>query len=120
MKMLGMFEKLFVRTDEFDESIDAIAFELKISHRSVQRTFHDDLNMHRICLHMVPKILSLEQKEVGMIMSWDLIDMANKGDSFLKKILRSDMPWRFLYESQIKRQLSEWKEKYLQGRKTFA
>ncbi|GBN43012.1 hypothetical protein AVEN_214005-1 [Araneus ventricosus] len=44
-------------------TIDVIAFELGISHGSVHSILHDDLNMHRIRLHMIPKMLSPEQKE---------------------------------------------------------
>ncbi|GBM56255.1 hypothetical protein AVEN_101536-1 [Araneus ventricosus] len=59
--MLSAFEKSCVRTDEL--TIDAIASELGISHGGVHSILHDDLKMHRICLHMVPKMLSPEQKE---------------------------------------------------------
>ncbi|GBO17220.1 hypothetical protein AVEN_188354-1 [Araneus ventricosus] len=61
MKMSIAFEKSCVLTDEL--IIDAIASELGISHGSVHNILHDDLNMHRICFHMVPKMLSPEQKE---------------------------------------------------------
>ncbi|GBL86737.1 Putative uncharacterized protein FLJ37770 [Araneus ventricosus] len=61
MKMLRAFEKSCVQTDEL--TVEAIASELGISHGSVHSILHDDLNMHRICLHMVPKMLSPEQKE---------------------------------------------------------
>ncbi|GBN48741.1 hypothetical protein AVEN_154869-1 [Araneus ventricosus] len=47
-----------VRTDELSS-----ASEIGISHGSFHSSLHDDLNMHRICLHMVPKMLSPEQKE---------------------------------------------------------
>ncbi|GBM37812.1 hypothetical protein AVEN_84521-1 [Araneus ventricosus] len=59
MKMLSAFEKSCMRTDELTTD----ASELGISHGSVHSILHDDLNMHRICLHMVTKILSPEQKE---------------------------------------------------------
>ncbi|GBL99393.1 hypothetical protein AVEN_206802-1 [Araneus ventricosus] len=61
MKILSAFKKSCVRTDEL--TIDAIASELGISHGSVHRILHDDLNMHRIYLHMVPKMLSPVKKE---------------------------------------------------------
>ncbi|GBO12151.1 hypothetical protein AVEN_261098-1 [Araneus ventricosus] len=61
MKMSRAFEKSCVRTDGL--TIDAIASELGISHGSVHSILHDDLSMYRICLHMVPKMLSPEQKE---------------------------------------------------------
>ncbi|GBL62524.1 hypothetical protein AVEN_166243-1 [Araneus ventricosus] len=61
MKMLSAFQKTCVRTDEL--TIDAIASELGFSHGSVHNILHDDLDMHRICLHMVPNMLSPEQKE---------------------------------------------------------
>ncbi|GBN90805.1 hypothetical protein AVEN_115969-1 [Araneus ventricosus] len=57
MKILSAFEKSCVRTDELTS-----ASKIGISHGSVHSSLHDDLNMHRICLHMVPKMLSPEQK----------------------------------------------------------
>ncbi|GBN30921.1 hypothetical protein AVEN_258725-1 [Araneus ventricosus] len=61
MKILSAFEKSCLQTDEL--TIDAIASELRISHGSVHSILHDDLNMHRIFLHMVPRMLSPEKKE---------------------------------------------------------
>ncbi|GBL97763.1 hypothetical protein AVEN_1278-1 [Araneus ventricosus] len=91
-------------------TIDAIASELGILW-SVHSILHDDLNMHHICLHMVPKMLSPEQKEARVNMCRDSIDMADEDDSFLKKIVTGDETWCFLYDPQTKRQSSEWKAK---------
>ena len=71
-------------------SFDAIASELGILHSSVHRILHDDLNMHCVCLHIVHKMLSLEQKEVKMDICRDLTDIANEDGSFLKKIMTND------------------------------
>ncbi|GBO15495.1 Putative uncharacterized protein FLJ37770 [Araneus ventricosus] len=45
--------------------------ELGISHGSGHSILHDDLNMRRICLHMVPKMLSPEQKEQCQTQCYD-------------------------------------------------
>ena len=74
-------------------SIDAIASELWIWHRTDRSILHDDLFMHSVCLHMVPKMLSLEQNEVRMNAFRHLIDMANENNIFLKKPVTSDMTW---------------------------
>ncbi|XP_054709237.1 protein GVQW3-like [Uloborus diversus] len=88
-------------------NIDTIASELGISLGSVHSILHNDLNMHRVCLHMVPKMLSPEQKEMRVTMSRDLIGMADADDSFLRKIITGDETWCFLYDSQTKRQSAE-------------
>ncbi|GFQ82196.1 hypothetical protein TNCT_186861 [Trichonephila clavata] len=65
----------------------AIASELGISHGSeyVHRILHDDLNIHCVCLHMVTKMLSHEQKEMKLSLSSDFIDMADEDKGYLKK-----------------------------------
>ena len=73
-------------------TINAIASELGISHESVHSIFYDDLNMHCVCLHMVWKMLSLEQKEVRVNMFRYLIDMTDE----------ENCDRHFLYHSQKK------------------
>ncbi|GFR01391.1 uncharacterized protein TNCT_596231 [Trichonephila clavata] len=71
-------------------TIDAITSELGISQGRGHSILHEDLNMHRVCMHMVPKMLSPEQRKTSVNMSNDLIDMTDKNDDFLKKIGTSD------------------------------
>ena len=59
--------------------------------------------MHYVCLHVLPKMLSPEQKEMRVNMYRDMIDMADEDDSLLKKILTDDETWCFLYDLQKKR-----------------
>ncbi|GFR12954.1 uncharacterized protein TNCT_508271 [Trichonephila clavata] len=55
---------------------DAIASELGISHGSVHSILHNYLNVYRVCLHMVLKRFSPEQKEIRKYTSRDWTDMA--------------------------------------------
>uniref|UniRef100_A0A1B6MJV2 Mos1 transposase HTH domain-containing protein n=1 Tax=Graphocephala atropunctata TaxID=36148 RepID=A0A1B6MJV2_9HEMI len=92
-------------------TIDEILSKVNLSHGSVHTILHDHLNMHRICLRMVPKMLTPEHKEQRMIMAGDLIDAADADPNFLQKIVTGDETWCFLYDPQTKRQSSEWKTK---------
>lgn len=92
-------------------SIDEIATKVNLSHGSVHTILHDHLNMHRICLRMVPKMLTDDHKEMRMTAAGEFIDMADRDPDFLKKIVTGDETWCFLYDPQTKRQSSEWKTK---------
>ncbi|GFW85679.1 uncharacterized protein TNCV_853291 [Trichonephila clavipes] len=48
-------------------TIDAIASELGISHGSIHRILHNE--KHSVCLHLIPKMLTPEQKEMRVNMS---------------------------------------------------
>lgn len=109
MTMLSAFDT--IASDTITILFHTIASELGISHGSVHSILHNDLNMHRVCLHMVPKMLSPEQKEMRVTMSTDLIAMTDADDSFLRKIVTGDETWCFLYDPQTKRQSAEWKSK---------
>lgn len=92
-------------------TIDEIASEVNLSHGSVHTILHDHLDMHRISLRMVPKMLNPDHKEHRMTTAGELIDAADADPNFLKKIVTGDETWCFLYDPQTKRQSSEWKTK---------
>lgn len=77
-------------------SIDEIATKVNLSHGSVHTILHDHLNMHRICLRMVPKMLTDDHKEMRMTAAGEFIDMADRDPDFLKKIVTGDETWCFL------------------------
>ncbi|GFW64319.1 mariner Mos1 transposase [Trichonephila clavipes] len=54
-------------------------------------------------------MLSPKQKEMEVYIFRDLIVMADKDDSFLKKIAIGNETWCFLNNPQPKRQSSAWK-----------
>ncbi len=58
-------------------SIDETTSEVNSSHGSVHTILHDHLNMHRICLRMVPKMLTAEHKEQRMTSAGEFIDKAD-------------------------------------------
>lgn len=100
-------------------SIDDIASEVDLSHGSVHTILHDHLEMHRICLRVVPKMLTPDHKEQRMTAAGELINAADADTDFLKKIVTGDETWCFLYDPQTKRQSSEWKSKTSPRREKF-
>ena len=69
---------------------DAVVAKLGISRESVHSILQYDLNMHQVCLHILPKMLSSKQKEMKADMYRDLIDIIVEDDSFLKDIVTGD------------------------------
>jgi ribosomal protein S25 len=90
-------------------SVKKIASEVGISVGSCHSILLNELHMHRVCQHMVPKMLSPEQKETRMTLAGDLLTMADQDSNFLNNIITGDETWCFLYDPQTKRQSSEWK-----------
>jgi hypothetical protein len=44
-----------------------------------------------------------------MSISSDLIDLADKDNKFLDRVITGDATWCFLYDPKTKQQSSEWK-----------
>ncbi|GFR03730.1 uncharacterized protein TNCT_128361 [Trichonephila clavata] len=61
--------------------------------------------MRRVSHHIVPGLLTTEQKEERMTISGDLIDTANKVPRFLNHIITGED----LFDIQLKRGSSTWK-----------
>jgi len=58
--------------------VDQIESAVGISVGNFQRILHDVLNMRRVCLHLISRLLTLKQKETQMSISGDLIDIADR------------------------------------------
>lgn len=91
------------------QTICQIAESVGISEATCQRILTKDLNMHRVCQHIVPRMLSEDQKGIRMEMAGDLITAVDKDPSLLGRIVTGDEKWCFLYDPQSKRASATWK-----------
>lgn len=66
-----------VRSDR-RKYVDQIASDVGISVGSFQIILRDVLNMRRVCLNLLSRLLTLEQKQTQTSISVDLIDMADR------------------------------------------
>ena len=97
-----------IRSDR-RQTIDDVANVVGISHGSCHAILADELNMHRVCQHMVPRMLTEDQCEDRATVSGELIDMVDQDPGVLNRIITGDETWCYLYDPQSKRQSSEWK-----------
>lgn len=97
-----------IRSDR-RQTIDDVANVVGISHGSCHAILADELNMHRVCHHMVPRMLTEDQCDDRATVSGELIDMIDQDPGVLNRIITGDETWCYLYDPQSKRQSSEWK-----------
>jgi len=67
-----------------------------------------DLHMRKICVKLVPKNLSDEQKDNHVLVSRELLDCVTSEPGFLQWVITEDETWIFEYNPTTKRQSSEW------------
>ncbi|KAJ4445373.1 hypothetical protein ANN_07178 [Periplaneta americana] len=90
-------------------TVREIAKEVGVSKDSAHAILRDDLNMNRVAAKFVPKLLSLEQKDLRRDVAQDLLDTANTDPGFLNTVITGDESWVYGYDPETKRQSSQWK-----------
>ncbi|XP_023240948.1 uncharacterized protein LOC111639324 [Centruroides sculpturatus] len=100
---LNVFAKIIIKP------LKKITAATHLSKISCQCILTEDLKMHRVSQHIVPQLLTSEQKEERMRISGDLINKANKDPAFLNHIITGDETWCYLFDIQSKRASSTWK-----------
>ncbi|XP_035232093.1 protein GVQW3-like [Stegodyphus dumicola] len=67
-----------------------IAESVGISETTCQQILTKDLNMHRVCQHIIPRMLNVDQNGIRMEMVEDLILAVDKDPSLLGRIVTGD------------------------------
>jgi hypothetical protein len=65
--------------------------------------------MRRVSAKFVPKMLTMEQKQLRLAVSHDILDYANSDSEFLNIVTTSDGSRIYGYDPEIKVQSSQWK-----------
>ena len=82
-------------------TVEEIANALHISHGSVSTTLHDNLDMHKLTAHWVPKSLSDEQMPTRASVNSTLLKrFRSKEDDLLSHLVTVDETWVHYYNSQ--------------------
>ena len=66
----------------------------------------EDLGMKKICVKMVPKLLS-DARHVDL--SWDVLEHLEGNPEFLDNVITGDKTWVFQYNPETKQQSLQWK-----------
>jgi hypothetical protein len=82
--------------------------EVGISTGSVHSILTDDLAMRRVSVKFVLKLLTMEQKQLRLEVSQDMLDYANSDPEFLNIVITGDESWVYRYDPEAKAQSSQW------------
>lgn len=83
--------------------------DLGIPKTSVWKILTENLQMVRVCAKFIPKLLTVEQKNLRLEIARDNLEMVNNDENLLKKIITGDESWVYGYDPETKRQSSQWK-----------
>jgi predicted transcriptional regulator len=89
-------------------TVRMIAEELGLAKTVAHEIVTQELMMRKVCAKLVPKNLSSEQKEHRQFVCRDLLDRLVTEPNFMTRVITGDESWVFEYDSETKRQSSEW------------
>ena len=89
-------------------TIRELAEEMGISIGSAHSILREDLAMRRVSSKFVPKLLTMEQKQLRLEVSQDMLDCANGDPDFLNTVITGDESWVYVYDPETKVQSSQW------------
>ncbi|XP_072145081.1 histone-lysine N-methyltransferase SETMAR-like [Dermacentor andersoni] len=68
----------------------------------------EDLAMKRVAAKFVPKLLTVQQKQLRVEVSQDMLDSTNSDLDFMNTIITGDDSWVYGYDPVTESQLSQW------------
>jgi len=86
-----------------------LAEEVGVSIGSVYSIFTADLGLRRVSGKFVPKLLTMEQKQLRLEIAQDMLDCAESDSNFLNTVITGDESWVYGYDPETKAQSSQWK-----------
>ena len=89
-------------------SIETISAQFDVSVGTVHTIIHEELKMQKICTKFVPRVLREDQKERCCHDSREIVELINSDLAVLDALVTCDESWIYCYDSETKRQSSEW------------
>ena len=86
-----------------------LAEEVGVSIGSVYTIFTADLGLRRVSGKFVPKLLTMEQKQLRLEIAQDMLDCVESDSNFLNTVITGDESWVYEYDPETKAQSSQWK-----------
>ena len=99
--------KSLVRSDR-RLTIRLIAEQLNLNKSTVHDVLKNNLQMRKVSAKLVPKNLTVQQKDNRKDICTDFIERIEQDPNFLKSIITGDESWIFEYDPETKRQSLEW------------
>ena len=92
------------------KSIDDVADDIGVSHRTVHSILKDEMKMSKVSARWMPRLLSAEEKEVRVrLPTVFLRRWSQDGMRFLNQIITTDETWVNFYDPETKRESLVWK-----------
>jgi len=88
-----------------------VADEVGVSIGSCHQIFTEKLQMRRVSVKFVSRLLTDDKKENRVEISQKLFANANGNENFLKNIITGDETWVYGYNVETKKHSSQWMEK---------
>ena len=88
-------------------TIREMANELNLSFYAVQSILSEDLNMRRVSVKFIPKLLSDQQKQYRLEVSQELFNRAETDPDLLNRVITGNETWVYGYDPETK--TSQWK-----------
>ncbi|XP_050520575.1 protein GVQW3-like [Daktulosphaira vitifoliae] len=90
-------------------SVRAVAEMVNIDRESVRKILVENLNMKKVCVKMILKNLTIDQKFNRKEICSDTLKIIKDDLSFINNIITCDETWIFTYDPETKRQSMHWK-----------
>ena len=90
-------------------SIETISAQFDVSVATVHKIICEELKMRKICMKFVPRLLRDDQKERRCHGSRKMVMLINSDPTVLDALVTCDESWIYCYDSETKRQSSQWK-----------
>ena len=89
-------------------TVPMIASELNLDHTMVHQISTQESAMRKFCVKIVPKNLTIEQKDNQKDVCLHLLERIQSDRKFLKNVITGDKTCIFEYDLETKRQSKEW------------
>jgi histone-lysine N-methyltransferase SETMAR len=90
-------------------TVRELAIEVGISTGSVHSILAEDLGLKRVSTKFVPRLLTMEQKQLCLEIARDMLGNANSDPNFLNTVIAGDETWVYGYDPEKNMQSSQWK-----------
>ena len=107
LKLIGQI-KNFMDKDR-RVSIETISAQFDVCVGTVHTIILEELKMQKICAKFVPRMLRKDQKERRCHDSREMVELINSDPAVLNALVTCDESWIYCYDSETKRQSSQWK-----------
>ncbi|XP_037567473.1 protein GVQW3-like [Dermacentor silvarum] len=94
---------------DYRVTIREIVEEVGVSTFSAHSIMTEYLSMRRVAAKFVPKLLTVEQNQLRVEVSQDMLDSPNSDPDFMNTIITGDESWMYRYDPETKSQSSQWK-----------